>query len=203
MVSASDQGVCSIRKANTPFCRMPDFCGSNCVRPSRVATCKRRPCSGTIRSVPRCLLASRMTTCGAGQAFVAFTPGPAKLMVNCCRPSVLPGKCSVMTRPASVLSSVQWLKAEPLMESTSKPAGIRKLSRKIPARVMSAAALTARTVRSSPSDSVSCVSTRTSGSTDEAFNTRTGVRLDFSAVSAGFTPLAATLAARLGACSAV
>ncbi len=74
-----------------------------------------------------------------------------------------------MTRPASVFNSVQWLNAAPLMDSTSKPAGMTKLNLKIPARVMATSAVVASTVRSSPSDSVSCVSTRTSGSTAEAF----------------------------------
>ena len=55
------------------------------------------------------------------------------------------------------------------MDSTSKPAGMTKLSRKMPARVMLTVALAASTVRSSPSERVSWVSTRTSGSTAEAF----------------------------------
>ena len=55
------------------------------------------------------------------------------------------------------------------MDSTSKPAGMTKLRRKMPARVMLTVALAARTVRSSPSERVSWVSTRTSGSTAEAF----------------------------------
>ena len=91
-------------------------------------------------------------------------------MVNCCRPSVLPVRFNVMTRPASVFNSVQWLNAAPLMDSTSKPAGMTKLNLKIPARVMATLAVEASTVRSSPSESVSCVSTRTSGSTGEAFS---------------------------------
>ena len=75
-----------------------------------------------------------------------------------------------MTRPASVFNSVQWLNAAPLMDSTSKPGGMTKLNLKIPARVMVTSAVVASTVRSSPSDSVSCVSTRTSGSTAEALS---------------------------------
>ena len=89
-------------------------------------------------NVPCCLPASRKHHLRHGPALgSAFTPGPARLMANCCRPSVLPFKLSVITRPASVFDSVQWLNAAPLMDSTSKPAGIAKLNRKIPARVMS------------------------------------------------------------------
>ena len=73
-----------------------------------------------------------------------------------------------MTRSAFVFNSVQWLNAAPLMDSTSKPGGITKLNLKIPARVIVTFAVEASTVRSSPSESVSCVSTRTSGSTAEA-----------------------------------
>ena len=90
-------------------------------------------------------------------------------MANCCCPSVLPRKCRVITRPASVFNSVQWLNTAPLMDSTSSPAGSKKLRRKMPARVMSTVAFAASTMRSSPSESVSWVSTRTSGSTADAF----------------------------------
>ena len=58
------------------------------------------------------------------------------------------------------------------MESTSNPSGMRKLKLKIPARVMSAVKLSASVVWSSPSDKVSRVSTRTSGSTADAVNER-------------------------------
>ena len=62
------------------------------------------------------------------------------------------------------------------MASTSNPAGRRKLRRKMPARVMVTSAVAASTVRSSPSDRVVWVSTRTSGSTAEAFNSATARR---------------------------
>ena len=93
-------------------------------------------------------------------------------MANSWRPSVLPERCRVITRLALVLDSVHWLKAAPLMESTSKPSGMRKLKLKMPALLMSAAKLSASVVWSSPSDKVSRVSTRTSGSTAEAFKDR-------------------------------
>ena len=173
MSSARFHGVCNTRNASTPFCRMPAFCGSSCVTPSRAATCNRMPCSGTMSNVPSCLPASRKTTCGTVQAFVAFTPGPARLMLNCCWPSVLPGKCSVMTRPAVGLQlPSNDSTPKPLIDSTSKPPACTKLRRKIPARVMFTVAFTASTVRSSPSESVSCVSTRTSGSTARSFHRR-------------------------------
>ena len=64
---------------------------------------------------------------------------------------------SMITRPASVFNSVQWLNTAPLMDSTSSPAGSKKLRRKMPARVMSTVAFAASTIRSSPSESVSWV----------------------------------------------
>src|ERR1044071_9755289 len=80
----------------------------------------------------------------------------------------------VSTRSASLFDSVQWLNAEPLTDSTTKPWGMGKLSRKMPALEISTVAFTASTVRSSPRESVSCVSTRTSGSTAEARREREG-----------------------------
>lgn len=139
--------------------------------PSRVVTCNRIPCSGTTTNVPRCLPASRKISFGAAQAFAAFMPAPVSEIANSCRPSVRPRRCSVMIRSLSVFNSVQWLSALPVMDSTSIPVGSAKLRRKIPARVMSTVAFTASTARSSPSESVSCDSTRTSGSTSEAFST--------------------------------
>ncbi len=85
-VQASRAGTCKARNASTPFCRMPDFCGSNCVYPSRAATCKRIPCSGTISKAPCCLPASRNTICGTSQPRALFTPGPARVMAKDCAP---------------------------------------------------------------------------------------------------------------------
>ena len=170
MFSVSFHGVSKMLNASTPFCRTPAFCGSSCVTPSSVDACNRIPCSGTTSSVPRCLFASRNKICGTVQALAVFAPGPERVMMNCCWPSVLPVRFKVMTRPASVFNSVQWLNAAPLMDSTSKPSGMTKLNLKIPARVIFTVAVEASTVRSSPSESVSCVSTRTSGSTADALS---------------------------------
>ena len=136
MFSASFHGVSRMLNASTPFCRTPAFCGSSCVTPSSVTAFNCIPCSGTTSSVPRCLFASRNKICGTVQALAVFAPGPERVMMNCCCPSVLPVRFKVMTRPASIFNSVQWLIAAPLMDSTSKPSGITKLNLKIPARVI-------------------------------------------------------------------
>ena len=53
----------------------------------------------------------------------ALTPGPARLMANCLLAFGLAREVQRDHTARIGLDSVQWLRAEPLMDSTSKPAG--------------------------------------------------------------------------------